>query len=417
MWEAVTRLQDAAAACATTPVWALPDTDLLACLDAVHAAEQAVAAAKLHLIDQVQSRDLPRSHGASGITVWLRDRLRVSVHTARRLVELAAQTQRRPALDTAVSQGAANVEQVAVIAAAITALPTQVGVEVVDKAEQILIGDAAEFEPRMLAKLGTRILSHVAPEVAEQVDRAALDREQTRAYATREFRLSPAGDGRVRVQGWLDRAAAATVTAALDPPCHPRRDPAEDRRSPSQRRADALVEVCQLALRTEQLPEHGGQRPHLVVTVPYDVLRQQLGAGPLASGEPLPAQQVRRLPCDAAIIPAVLGTHSQVLDLGTARRLFTGPVRRALILRDGGCAFPSCDRPARGCDAHHLHPASLGGPTSLVNATLPCRFHPHVMQPGDWQVRIAADGLPEFTPPHYVDSQRRPRRNLYHRRP
>src|SRR2546429_4641486 len=268
MWEAVTRLQDAAAACATTPVWALPDTDVLACLDAVHAAEQAVVAAKLHLIHQVQSRDLPRSHGASGITVWLRDRLRVSVHTARRLVELAAQTQRRPALDTAVSQGAANLEQVAVIAAAITALPTQVGMETVDKAEQILIGDAAEFEPRMLAKLGTRILSHVAPEVAEQADRAALDREQTRAYATREFRLSPAGDGRVRVHGWLDRAAAATVTAALDPLCNPRRDPVEDRRSPSQPRADPLAEGCQLALRPDQLPNHAGHTPPPAAPLP-----------------------------------------------------------------------------------------------------------------------------------------------------
>jgi hypothetical protein len=43
----------------------------------------------------------------------------------------------------------------------------------------------------------------------------------------------------------------------------------------------------------------------------------------------------------------------QVLDLRQARRLFTGPVRRALVLRDGGCAFPGCDRPARWCDGHH----------------------------------------------------------------
>ena len=46
MWEAVTRLQEAATACATTATWTLPDGELLACLDAVHAAEQTLQKAK-----------------------------------------------------------------------------------------------------------------------------------------------------------------------------------------------------------------------------------------------------------------------------------------------------------------------------------------------------------------------------------
>jgi hypothetical protein len=54
----------------------------------------------------------------------------------------------------------------------------------------------------------------------------------------------------MRVSGWLEREAAAIVNAALDPLCTPARGDALDTRSPTQRRADALVQVCDLALRT-----------------------------------------------------------------------------------------------------------------------------------------------------------------------
>jgi hypothetical protein len=57
--EALGQLRSAAIGCADAPVWSLTDTDLIACLDAVHAAEQAVAAVKLHLIRQAEIRDLP----------------------------------------------------------------------------------------------------------------------------------------------------------------------------------------------------------------------------------------------------------------------------------------------------------------------------------------------------------------------
>jgi hypothetical protein len=225
-----------------------------------------------------------------------------------------------------------------------------------------------------------------------------LERAEARARAGRGLTLSPAGDSRVRVSGWLDAEAAATVHAALDPLCSPRQAPAGDHRSLTQRRADALVEVCGLALRTDQLPDHGGQRPHLVVTVPFNPLRRQLGQG-------------------MPIIPAVLGGDGQVLDLGRSRRLFTGAVRRALVLRDGGCAFPTCDRPARWCDAHHILPASLGGPTSLDNGILLCGHHHRLIHQGEWQVRLGPHRLPEFLPPAYVDPERTPQRNTYHRRP
>ena len=76
-------------------------------------------------------------------------------------------------------------------------------------------------------------------------------------------------------------------------------------------------------------------------------LLQGLGAAHLDTGDLLTPQAARRLACDAGILPAVMNGAGQPLDVGRERRLITGPVRRALVLRDGGCAFPDCDKPAQ----------------------------------------------------------------------
>lgn len=185
---------------------------------------------------------------------------------------------------------------------------------------------------------------------------------------------------------------------------------------PSQRRADALVEICRLALTAGELPVNGGDRPQLVITVPFDVVAGRLQAGSLDTGARLTPAAVRRLACDAKILPAVLDGAGQPLDLGRDRRLITGPLRRALVLRDRGCAFPGCDRPPRWCDGHHITHWVEGGTTSLTNAVLLCGYHHRLVHAGDWRVQLAADGHPEFTPPAWVDPHRRPRRNQYHRR-
>ena len=144
---------------------------------------------------------------------------------------------------------------------------------------------------------------------------------------------------------------------------------------------------------------------------------QGAGLGWLDTGAPISAAEARRLACDAQILPAVLDSNSQPLDLGRARRLFTGPIRRALILRDRGCSFPGCDRPARWSEGHHLRAWADGGTTDLANACLICRHHHRLLHnDSGWQVRLTPDGHPEYLPPGSIDLQRRPRRNTYHHR-
>jgi hypothetical protein len=83
-----------------------------------------------------------------------------------------------------------------------------------------------------------------------------------------------------------------------------------------------------------------------VVTIEFDTLKNGLrGAGHTLGGTVLSPQTVRKLACDATIIPMVLGSRSQPLDVGRTKRLVTPALLAALWARDKGCTFPTCGRP------------------------------------------------------------------------
>ncbi len=115
------------------------------------------------------------------------------------------------------------------------------------------------------------------------------------------------------------------------------------------------------------------------MTIGLDDLRARSRPGVvlagLDGGALLGPETVRKLACDAAVIPAVLGADGQVLDLGRTRRLFSPGQVQALWLRDRHCTFPGCHTPASWCDAHHLRHWVDGGPTDLSNAALLCGRH------------------------------------------
>ncbi len=114
--------------------------------------------------------------------------------------------------------------------------------------------------------------------------------------------------------------------------------------------------------------------------------------------------------CDAGVVPVVLGIPSQPLDVGRSRRTLNTALRRALVVRAGGCCeMPGCDRPASWCEGHHLIHWAHGGATALGNLLLLCRRH-HVLvhRPG-WGIHLDAYGHPVFTPPTLIDPHRTPR--------
>jgi hypothetical protein len=167
-------------------------------------------------------------------------------------------------------------------------------------------------------------------------------------------------------------------------------------------------------------PGRVAARAVLAVTVTLAELRAALAGtsphgatgGMLDTGIALTPAELRLLACDAGIIPAVLGSPSQVLDLGRATRNWNIAQRRAFAIRDRGCIAPGCDYPPSACDGHHsLITWADGGPTDLDNGALLCDFHHHQVHRQHWQVILAANGYPALIPPTSIDPDQRPRQH------
>src|SRR6266540_3096448 len=108
------------------------------------------------------------------------------------------------------------------------------------------------------------------------------------------------------------------------------------------------------------------------------------------------------------LLPPPLGAPAELLDLGRATRVISPALRRALAVRDGGCAAPGCDRPPPWTDAHHLVHWLHGGPTSLDNLVLLCRTHHRAVHEGGWRLgRDPASGQVTLAPPtrHYANQR------------
>ncbi|WP_232668700.1 HNH endonuclease, partial [Pseudonocardia sp. TRM90224] len=122
-------------------------------------------------------------------------------------------------------------------------------------------------------------------------------------------------------------------------------------------------------------------------------------------------KDLRQLACNAAVIPIVMNSDSQPLDIGRLSRVIPDGMRRAVAARDRGCA--RCGRPASWCDVHHVIEWQNGGPTEINNLVMLCRMHHREVHSTEWIVRMV-DGLPEFIPPRYVDPDQVPRRSPHH---
>jgi hypothetical protein len=113
----------------------------------------------------------------------------------------------------------------------------------------------------------------------------------------------------------------------------------------------------------------------VLVHIDLDRLHDQLGSARLDTGVHVSAGEARRLACNAGIIPAVLGSRSEPLDLGVEARFHNTAMRRASSIRHDSCAAEGCERPFAWCDMHHPHAWSRGGPTSLANSVPLCGWH------------------------------------------
>ena len=413
MTEALARLADDVGELLRFASFPRAEADLVTAVEDLSVQISRMEAARALLTAQLEAAGWAKREGATSTSVWLRNRCNMSHGAAHRTLLLGKHLTASDALSAAMAEGRVTTDQALVIGEVMADLPRDLGIELRRRAEQMLLEMAPTLAPADLHKAGERIVELIAPQVAEEAEARRLARLDEEAHRKRQFRITVDHAGRSRLSGRLDAEATAVLRVAIDALARPRpaADGTRDPRSAAQRNADALHDLCRLALDAERLPEHGGTQPHLIITTSYDALVHDLSAGTLDSGVRLSPATIRRLACDAQIIPAVLGSSSELLDLGRTQRIINAQIRTALIARDGGCTFPGCDRPARWCQGHHVRPWAAGGETSLDNSTLLCGFHHRLIHQGDWKISRRNDGHFAYIPPPHIDPQQRPRVN------
>jgi uncharacterized protein DUF222 len=418
--EMLDEIEPLVAALGQRAMFGLADLAVPAILHRVQRLIAVLNALSASLAAEAAGRGLPAQLGYRSTRTWLREHLRLAAGSARQLDILGGVIADHPAVGAAVAAGTISADQAVTIGAVISDLGGHVGAEVTEAATVCLLDCAGRLGPDQLAIAGQRVLAHVAPQIAEQADAEALRRAEQKAHLDRGLNvIADRARQRIRITGWLTAEQGAVFTAALAPYAtkRPRLDGVDiDDRSAAQRRADALEDISRLALCSDKPSGTRADTPHLTVTVDFDVLAGQLSAGTFDNGLAITPDTVRRLACDAKILPAVMGSAGQTLDLGRSQRTWTGPARRAVILRDRGCVFPDCDKPPAWCDVHHIDYFSHGGRTDLCNAALLCAFHHYLIHHSDWTITMTGDGHPYVIPPSWLDPLRRPRRNTYWRR-
>jgi hypothetical protein len=226
-------------------------------------------------------------------------------------------------------------------------------------------------------------------------DPAGFVNEEKEGVEARSLTLTTADDGVVLVQGILDKVGGAALRTALEPLA--KRAGKYDDRDRERRMADALVDLSMHAL-DNGVPS---RRPHVQVTTSLETLLGLAGA-PAAEMEfslPISSKAVERLACDCSVTRILLDSESMVIDVGRAKRVVSGPQTKALKVRDRGCTWPGCDRPASWTSAHHVVHWIHGGSTDLPNLVLLCYRHHGMVHEGNWQIVRTDDGGIHTVPP------------------
>jgi hypothetical protein len=315
---------------------------------------------------------------------WIRFNCHVTSVTAGDLIAVGENLQWMPETTQAMAQGEIGFAHVKAMARTANAVETRFD-------EAPLLEKARENSPGKF--------HHLCQHYRHAADAEKYAAEQAEQVQQRRLSLSTWTDGSVLISGILDPVGGAALRTALEPLA--RKSGAHDDRDREQRMADALVDVSMHALDSGLVPQQASQRTHLQVTTSLETLMGLPGA-PAAEMEfslPVSSKTVERLACDASITRILLDSESMVIDVGRAKRVISGPTRKALNVRDGHCVWTGCERPASWTSGHHLVHWIHGGATDLPNLALLCYRHHWMVHEGNWQLVRGDDGRMLTIPP------------------
>jgi hypothetical protein len=305
-------------------------------------------------------------------TRWLQSTFQVSSNVAYAQVRTAQTLENLPATAQALREGKIGAQQAAAICHSVDrAQKTRLEL---GSLERNLLGAAATMDAAELKHEYNRLLYR-----ADQEAGVAAEEEQ---YKRRWLNLwKPSYSEGFKLEAELDPETGCMFRAALHALMgKPAKD---DDRNPAQRRHDALKELTKRALDSGELPDLGGEKPHVFVLANLETLQMEPGSR-LASldwGTEVTGATAGRIACDASITPVRVDSEGTVEYVGRTSRTVPPKMRQALNVRDRHCQTGSCDMDARLCEPHHIIPFWKGGPTELWNLTLRCERHHRLLHP------------------------------------
>ena len=377
------------------------------------------------------------AYGMASTQAWVRAYASLDNGQAAAMVNAARLLRTLPAVGETLAAGQVGVEHVVALGRATRQVPE----EVLASHDLLLRDLVVHARPSDMARAGDKITEVHLHDTVTGGDPAAV-------LAVRRVTLAQTLDGIWALDGTLTAEDGAKLAAALEPLMR-KRGP-EDERTPVQRRADALSELVDIALRSGKLPQAGGDRTRITLMVHLteqaldttssdDDERDDTGEDAAATGRigtgrrrsslslrdlPGPAagrgrwpgglrnalrvaaifgdggsarqllgsharisdEALARIACDADINVAVLSRGGDILHQGKASRDPSVAQHRGLVVRDGGCVFPGCDRLPAACQAHHLIFWVPAGLTDIENLALVCGFHHMLVHDHHWQL-------------------------------
>jgi len=324
----------------------------------------------LVLLAELDRREAWAGQGFSSLAHWLAFRCGLDLRTAREHVRVSRALRDLPRSSEAVCQGELSYSK----ARAVTRVARP------ETEAQIL-----ETARHATASQLDRILS-----VWKRADEDAKDVSE-RISALRHADMYFDDDGMLVIRARLAPEEGALFMRAMESA----RDElwnGEREVGPSAR-ADALALVADRSLSVDAAARSGPDRTTIMVHVDVDVLRDPGcdGQSRLENGPSGPAEQSRRLACDAAVVEVTHGPEGEV-SLGRRTRRISTALRRLLHVRDGGtCVFPGCTH--RIVDAHHVVHWADGGATVPSNTISLCRMHHVLVHEGGFQVEQSPSGV------------------------
>ncbi|MFT4187643.1 MAG: DUF222 domain-containing protein [Aeromicrobium sp.] len=360
-----------------TAAYALRGGQTREALRAVQAAQDALDAAKAHLLGKLEESKDYELDGASSVTNWARRELRLEPAQTRTAVRCAKTMRDLPEVEEAAATGSVRMEHLNLFAYGVK----HIGHDIIKESTDWLLRVAKTCEPSKLRAVMKELRQAVYPDSLDEAWIRGMDRE--------DLKISPVPDG-WHVSGFLNQATGAKLKAVLDALTKP--SSIDDVRTSAQRRVDALDDLVTSVL-DNGLPSDKGIRPHILVNVDVETLHNALTSQSNTGGKPaelvgfgpIGSQLLNYLGCAGDITPILTSgkdlPQAKILNVGRDHRLATPRQRKAITARQHGrCAAPGCTN--THLEIHHTTWWSNGGKTNLDEMAGYCSRCHHLIHRG-----------------------------------